>query len=591
MSHEHDHDHDHHAAPRQPSRPGPARGRAGTGQPALSPQEEQLEHALLLHQAHHLLREAHQRAAARAGASTDAAPAARDGHTTSAGATHAAHAGEQAQDRDHFSQVQADLAAGNVAAALGLLDTYWPASARDRAEARAYVGGLIVARLHATLAPLPMDRMLHTLEPVRPRLDEVLTAGHRLRDLLFAAAHGLDRDRLAFAFAALTGRADFLNEGKNVSEHHYLVEHYQDFVDAVAYFHSAGANSLDSLQPPQAYKTKLGIANDKFAATVHNAIADAVASIGPDPVSWAAWLGSVAGTLIGGAGCLALDVNPITIYIGTVVTAATVLGATSLPASPLTPAQVSFANQVGQNMGSQDDKREETNYSRIQAQIENVVHTYHGKAQEKGNRWTDDQAFLQMLRHVFKPEFLLVTGGGLVDIDTGAIYNHTKRTLLLGAVDKTGAGGHLVYEYSATNVFYRDEVDGAPPVYNHPAGWKYQLDKTVLAAPPQLVTTLTQEQARQPIASGDVDAPVEIIVTTTGTPSHVFLHLDYRDAVTGLAPRPLYWWDGQNIRPLETSEQEWGQALKTFAWVATTGQGERPQEQVSAVAQEQGGVL
>ncbi len=59
--------------------------------------------------------------------------------------------------------------------------------------ARAYVAGVIVARLHATLAPLTMDRMLHTLEPVRPRLDEVLTAGHRLRDLLLAAAHGLDR--------------------------------------------------------------------------------------------------------------------------------------------------------------------------------------------------------------------------------------------------------------------------------------------------------------------------------------------------------------------------------------------------------------
>jgi len=153
--------------------------------------QQQLPQATRLHQARHLLREAHQRAAARASASTDAAHAAHDGHTTPTGG--------QEQDRDYFSQVQADLAAGKFADALGLLDRHWPAGAHTPGmqEARASIAHVIVARLQATLMPLKpltMYDMLVALAKVgKPRLDEALTAGHRLRDLLLAAAHGLDR--------------------------------------------------------------------------------------------------------------------------------------------------------------------------------------------------------------------------------------------------------------------------------------------------------------------------------------------------------------------------------------------------------------
>jgi len=183
---------------------GPARGRADTGPPALStPSSPQ---AILLHQAHHLLREAHQRAAAKAGAPTAAAQLG-----------HAALTGDQ--DRDYFSQVQGDLAAGNFGGALDLLDRHWPTSAHmpGMQEARASIAHVIVARLHATLVPLTMDRMLHMLQPVRDHgyLDEVLTGGHRLRDLLLAAASGLDRDRLASPRL----RPDSLSGGQAVGPH------------------------------------------------------------------------------------------------------------------------------------------------------------------------------------------------------------------------------------------------------------------------------------------------------------------------------------------------------------------------------------
>jgi len=140
MSHEYEHEHEPQAAPKQPSRPRPARGWGDTAQPALSPQEQQRQDATYRRQVHQLLREARGRAA-RAGASTDAAHTARDGRATPTGANHAAHVGDQAQDRDYLSQVQADLAAGNLAGALGLLDTYWPAAAHDRAMAPSRCSG------------------------------------------------------------------------------------------------------------------------------------------------------------------------------------------------------------------------------------------------------------------------------------------------------------------------------------------------------------------------------------------------------------------------------------------------------------------
>jgi len=423
---------------------------------------------------------------------------------------------------------------------------------------------------------------------VRPRLDEVLTAGHRLRDLLLAAAHGLDHDRLAYALALLgTEGVSLVNTG---IQPRYVVDHYEDFESAVAYLQHQhkGVITLELInQSYSDYETFLVEQNDAYAEAVSGAIDSAVQSVGYDPVVYGAWAGALVDTLLAGAGCLLPELGPIRLYLP-VIAGAAVGAATSWP----TPQQKTFADQVRVSVGGPANTSKRTNWYRVASRITKTASDCHNDGTAPGKpRWTDHRARLEMLRRLFKPEFIMVSGGGLPMLDTDAIGRKTTRDLLLAAVDKKGVGGHLVYEYTATNVFYRDGLDGADPVYCHPAAWKYQLDKTVLAVTPQLVGTLTDQQTQQPIVSSDVGAPVEIIVTTTGTPSRVSLHLDYQDNVTGLSPRPLYWWDGQHIQLIQTTEKEWGQALKTFAWVATTGQGERPRERVSAVAQEEGGVL
>ncbi len=87
MAHEYEHDQPQ-AAPKQPSRPRPARGWGDTGQLAedhgLTPAEEQHGRAALLQHGRQVLQGWAARAAARAGAPTDAAHAAHDGHAAPA---------------------------------------------------------------------------------------------------------------------------------------------------------------------------------------------------------------------------------------------------------------------------------------------------------------------------------------------------------------------------------------------------------------------------------------------------------------------------------------------------------------------------
>jgi len=549
-------------------------------------ERQHLQQAILPHQAHHVLREARGRAAAKAGASTGAAHTARDGHTTPAGAT---HAGDQAQDRDHFSQVQADLAAGNLLGALGLLDTYWPASARDRAEARAYVAGVIVARLHVTLAPLTMDRMLHTLEPVRPRLDEALTAGHRLRDLLFAAAHGLDHDRLAYALTILAKGAAFVNDETQPA---YIAQHYEDLHGAQAYLKSRGARVVpdEPLDPYEhTYSGWLETQNNFYSLAVEQGIADAVKTVSYDPVLYGAWWTNMIGLAIAGAGCLVPELATPLVISATAIGVA-LQGQATLPSEP----QQTFAQRVAANAGSEADHSEQCAWLSISNRIRDVVHTRYQLAVRE--RWGHYQLQADLLQQFWQPQFVLVLGGGLVNFNPQAVRDKTARDLLLkGAVDKKGVGGHLVYEYSATNVFRIESLDGVDSVYYNPAAWAYKPDKVVLAVAPQLVGAFGQ-YVHLPISSGDVTAPATIIVTTPlsdGTSFRVYLHLDQADHVTGLSPRPIYWWDGQRIEPLEMPEEQWGQLLKNTAWLATGGAsyGARPRVPVSAVAQEEGGVL
>ena len=179
-----------------------------------------------------------------------------------------------------------------------------------------------------------------------------------------------------------------------------------------------------------------------------------------------------------------------------------------------------------------------------------------------------------------------------MNLNGGAVQAKTVRDLLLAAVDKTGVGGHVVYEYTATNVFRTENLEGMTgAVYNRPEDWRYTPGRVVLAVAPQLVTTLTKQQQTQPIVASDVTAPATIVVTTPSILGSEYfrasLQLDYQDNVTGLSPRPKYWWDGQDAELVEAPEGEWAQALRTFAWHASGSEGgARPRVLVNAVAQE-----
>ncbi len=468
MSHEHDHDHDHHAAPKQSSRPGPARGRAGTGQPALSPQEEQFEQALFAHQARHLLREAHQRAAARAGASTDAAGPnapdtahsahathvgpARDGSGTGppalstppssqalllhqarhllreahqraaakAGAStdaaqlgqagHAVHGGHAApaeagvtqaasaagQPDDHFYQVQEDLTYGNFVGALSLLDYYWPASA-GMAHDRALVAGRIVASLHAALVPLKMDRMLYTLQQVQTRLDEVLTGGHRLRDLLLAAAHGLDRDRLTFALTLLDKDKglNYLEDRQgrqDASLPHYLIDHFDDFTGALAYFQRmhqpVGAGAHAPLQSIGAYVgSNSGVlwgALGDFAAAAAAGVQQAVDAIGDSPADYTVTAEAFVGALLPAAAVLA----PETFGTSAII-AATLFGAAVTAASTQVSPQETFKAVVLTLMGQPTGALADSFCDTVLNKAEWIVSQVYRSAQQQ--KWTQNR--------------------------------------------------------------------------------------------------------------------------------------------------------------------------------------------------------
>ncbi len=518
----------------------------------------------------------------------------RFGPRTPATSAPAGAASEQAQDRDYFSQVQQDLTGGNVVGALDLLDRHWPAGAHTPGmqEARASIAHVIVTKLHATLAPLTMDRMLHTLEPLQPLrghryLDEVITGGQRLRDLLLAAAHGLDRDRLTYALTVLKEGVKFVDEHLQPA---YIVQHYEDLRGAQAYLVSKGAPEIGNqpLKDESTYSDWLVGQNDAYSTAVYAGIATAVSSVGYDPVLYGAWLLNLAGLAVAGASCLVEG------FAGPAGVAAAATGSVfqTIASFPnLSVQQQDFALRVAANVGSKANTREQSTWVNITNRILEVVQASHQQGVKE--HWTHNQMQINLLLHFWKPEFVQVFGGGLAHFDLPAVQAKTARDLLLqGAVDKAGAGGHLVYEYTATNVFRTENLEGMEgAVYNHPAEWVYTPGRVVLAVAPQLVKAVSDQQTTQPISSGDVTAPAMIVVTTPSIIGSSYfrasLHLDYQDNVTGLSPRPEHWWDGQDAEMVEDPEGEWAQALRTFAWHASGSEGgARPRVPVGAVAQE-----
>jgi len=559
-------------------------------------ERQHLQQAILPHQAHHVLREARGRAAAKAGASTGAAHTARDGHTTPAGAT---HAGDQAQDRDHFSQVQADLAAGNVAGALGLLDRYWPAGARGEAEARAYVGGVIVARLHATLAPLTMDRMLHTLhtlEPVRDHgyLDEVLTGGHRLRDLLLAAAHGLDHDRLSFALTLLDQGLNYLEDRQgrqDASLPHYLIDHFNDFTGALAYFQrihqSVGAGAHAPLQSIGAYVgSNSGVlwgALGDFAAAAATGVQQAVDAIGDSPADYTVTAEAFVGALLPAAAVLA----PETFGTSAII-AATLFGAAVTAASTQVSPQETFRSVVLTLMGQPTDAATDSFCDTVLNKAEWIVSQVYRGAQQ--HKWTQNRLELDILRTAFAPQFLKMRPGGVASLDGDAVAAAVKRDVLLLAVP---AAGKVVYDYQVG----QEAFGPGNMSYTSPATWTYTLTKTVIAVRPELVGALQAELQRGPIEASRIKGLKEFIVempqsetgSNVGRPSGVVFTLDDHDNVQTIVPRggpfsEVDMWSGG--RDTRLSPTEFERMIVDAAWRASKGT--PPISQVSEVVEHDG---
>ncbi len=221
MSHEHEHDQPQ-AAPKRTSRRSPARGWTGTGQPAedqgLTPAQEQQWRAARLHQGRQVLQGYAARAAARAGAPTDAAHAAHDGHTAlgvaSGTPTH------QARQTPTAHLVNQDLARHDYVGAIQAMDKDPDAHESQRLAAT------ITSHLDAYLGGLSMDDLLCTLH----NLDTHGCLG-QIQAALINGATGLTQERLAFAGAVLAFGIDAL-EGPRPR---YLSDHAADYEGAVTY--------------------------------------------------------------------------------------------------------------------------------------------------------------------------------------------------------------------------------------------------------------------------------------------------------------------------------------------------------------------
>jgi len=575
-------------------------------------EREQLPQATLLHQAHHLLRDARLRAA-KASASTDAPRPAltpeqlaatqalntmqvngmlnrRFGLRTPATSTPAGAAGGQPDD--YFHQVQQDLMAGNFVGALGLLDTHWPASARDEAKARAFVGGAIVARLHATLVPLTMDRMLHALELLLPLrghryLDEVIMGGQRLRDLLLAAAHGLDHDRLTYALTVLDKGINALNG----PQPHYLIgppitrtqdiSYFGDYEDVVAYLNAIygkQATSEYEIQPlgdAGGIEKDIQIANAFFQLAAQDGVARAMASVGKDAVSFTAWWGNIGGTLLGPAVCLfpLEGVALPLLALGLAAAGAGLMAVTSVPTN-----QESFQSVLTNTIGAVGNNDIHTACGYVQNNTSTTAVSVFHKAKDPKNRWSGHRATLEALKTLFQAEFITITKGGLAQIDHDAVSNRVYRDLMLSVVPVKDVG-RMIYEYTAQNALHGGGDDREYWVYNKPELWVCALDRTILNVPAQIQQPLSELLKGGNVAAVDLKTPAEIAINVSSagvTGYYVRVGTNVKHDVEGVIPLAPWVHDDAHGNQVESS-QAFGEQVKASVWRAAQGQPPRTQ--------------
>jgi len=327
---------------------------------------------------------------------------------------------------------------------------------------------------------------------------------------------------------------------------HYLAgkdkhfDYYNDYEGAVTYLTQQRTPGIAPyiLQPISAdipafeaiNAVFIGQQNDRFAAAASKAVDDAVSSIGDlDPLAWVGWWAALVTTTVGAASCFITGFAAIPIF-AIVETGAAATAAATKPTSPS-----SFKDAVKTNIGNKDDANIETNWHRVD-EIKTITANSLTKAAQQ-NKWTNNRAQLEMLRAVFDPAFIRLSGGGSPEVDLDAVKAKVTRDLLLKAATGTG---QVIYNYTVTNAVHEWlGYKGDMWVYNPPADWTCTLDSTILGVPPQMVTPLSAQFNKEGISVADLQTP------KVQTPKKVTLKVVAFDPASGELDTEWFVLDGK----------------------------------------------
>ncbi len=381
---------------------------------------------------------------------------------------------------------------------------------------RQRLAATITSHLDAHLGGLSMyEMLLRTLQPLK-------THGYlaRFEAALEQGASGVARDRLAFALAVIDTGTGALHDTES---HHYLADrkpdryndkagYYDDYEGAVTYL--KGVKGVDmngyDLIPVSTDLSSLTTAlvgvlqetNDHFSTTAHDAVRDAIGSIGDAPVDYTAWWATIAGTIIAAGACLAPGIGPVA-TIGFATLGAAVTAGGSVPNS-----QQSFRDKMKADIGDPEHKSINTIYGHIDNDI-GIFAQQMAKAAQ-ANKWTTYRAELVLLQTFFSSEVIKIAGGGRPVLDTDAVTARIKRDLMLSVVK---VAGQVVYEYRATNAIHSYNEGAASFTLNSPDLWTYTPDKTVLRVPSQIVTPLSNVLDQGGVIGADLQIPKAIMVS------------------------------------------------------------------------------
>ena len=477
-------------------------------------------------------------------------------------------------------RVAQDLAAGNVVGAFQVLD-----KDADRTE-RLYLLEMILQRIEHWLGQRSMYELLRALGPLKAQgyLDRRTELGDTFQALLLNAAHGLGKDRLAFALSVLTNGPEALSP----SDHggylpQYLVgppattkggvttdiTHFDDFNGAVRYLE--GTHSLWEghkveriLSPlpvasPDLYEVYITTQVQNYQSGSRDGTEAATKAIAGDGFDYSAFWLSVAGSLLGAAACLIPGAASI-VALGFAGAGGVVQGLSLLPHD-----QASLSKAITSTLGAAGSKDEQTLCGRIEASkglriraaLDSLPRDQHGQPLQ-----SDYEFKLHLLKRFFQPEVIRLGDGGDPSVVPDAVEAVVQRSLLLGAV---GLGsqhgsqglGRVLYRYNAANVLYQGS-----PALNPPERWTYTLAETALVVVPQLRQAVADQLAQGEIVGADLVGPKAIVV------NQQYVFLDQANAVdTKDLALPDQWvYDEAQQREVREPAATFAGAIRDGAW-------------------------